>query len=146
MTVFFLYPTICTCCSIQFWLPLSLCVFGSFQSAHCVQQWCYSLWKYRPGAITYLVHRRALCLCCITETVDAPVASWSGFCQSICAPKRVKHLANATKCPAACSFAFDMDFHSQFQHPAVFWRPINRIPAWFYSSFLFLVPLLQNVD
>lgn len=32
-------------------------------------------------------------------------------------------------------------FHRQFQWAAGFWRPINRIPAWFYSSFLFLVPV-----
>lgn len=32
-------------------------------------------------------------------------------------------------------------FHPQFQWAAGFWRPINKILAWFYNSLLFLVPV-----
>lgn len=75
----------------------------------------------------------------IIETVAAPVVGLSVF-KSVSLHAHVSlglsHLANATIRPAAPSFVCDMDFHGQ--QAAVFWRPINRIPAWFYGSFLFL--------
>lgn len=86
----------------------------------------------------------------ITETVDAPVLSQSVFKSvTLYTCERLKDLAiwpTLLRVQRVAAFARDTVLHCQLRQAAARRRPINSsCQILFYSSFLFLVPVKQNV-